>query len=156
MDKPAQWALVGAAWFLALSVALLGFLAFRHFEAKSALTAATAGSLGELALGSSAVDPVTGATVTVGADTPRVVYQDRVFYFSNVSDAAGILPKRRFLMDPENYVHPGLVPNLSTQAAIAEATVVASAPKGLPTPFPTAIPTPLPTVVPTLRVTAHP
>lgn len=156
MDKPAQWALVGAAWFLALSVALLGFLALRHFEAKSALTPATAGSLGELAPGSSAVDPVTGATLTVGPDTPRVVYQDRVYYFSNVSDAAGILPKRRFLMDPENYVHPGLVPNLSTQSAIVEATVVASTPKGLPTPFPTAVPTPLPAAAPTPPVTARP
>lgn len=149
MDKPAQWALVGAAWFLAISVSLLGFLAYRHFGAGGpAVTAASAGSVGELAVGASAVDPVTGSPVVVGTDTPHVVYQDRVYYFSSLSDAAGIMPKRRFLMDPESYVHPGLVPSLSTQAAVAEATAVAAG-RSLPTPFPTAGPTAIPTAVPT-------
>lgn len=115
MEKPAQWALVGAAWFLALSIAILGFLVWQHLERSSTgpvVGTAAVGDTAELAVGASTVCPVTGEKLVVAADTPRLVYQDRVYYFSAKADAAGTLPKRRFLMDPESFVHPGVAPAL--------------------------------------------
>lgn len=131
MDKPAQWALVGAAWFLALSVALLGFLAWHHFaaspDAATAGASAPGGSEAELALGTHAICPVSGEKLVISAKTPKVIYKDRVYYFYDLPDAAGILPKRRFLMDPEAVLHPGAAPTLEQQGQAAAAALSASA-----------------------------
>lgn len=137
MDKPAQWALVGAAWFLAISVAVLGFLAWRHLAGGIEVAPALQGSEAALAIGATAICPVTGQKVVVGPNTPHVVYQNRVYYFSDQADAAGLLPRRRFLMDPEAILHPGAAPTLAQQAqtAVAAATAVP-----LATPVPTRVP----------------
>jgi hypothetical protein len=147
MEKPAQWALVGAAWFLALTVAAIGFVAWRHFDALSQAAGASAvaqsGSAGPLADGETALCPVTHEKVVVGPNTPRVVYLDHVYYFSSTLDAAGHDPKRRFLMDPESFVHPGAAPPLEAGSAAPEA-VPAAAPAAVPTALPTAVPVPAP------------
>jgi hypothetical protein len=167
MEKPAQWALVGAAWFLALTVAVIGFFAWRLFEsnaqAKQASAQVQAGYEAPLADGAKAVCPVTHETVVVGPATPHVVYLDRVYYFSTTVDAAGHDPKRRFLMDPESFVRPGQAPQLESgplptlvaspppQAAAPAATALPA-----PTPVPTLAPTPLPTPRPAMTPTALP
>ena len=146
MDKPAQWALVGAAWFLALSVAILGFLTWRHFVPSGVAPMASAelgGSAAELAPGATAVCPVTGQKLVISATTPKVIYKDRVYYFSDQPDAAGVLPKRRFLMDPEAVLHPGAAPTLEEQGQAAAAALSAAArTRGslLPTQAPTFVP----------------
>jgi hypothetical protein len=148
MEKPAQWALVAAAWFLALTVALLGWLAYRRFIAlPAAAAAAVAGAEAPLAPGASAVCPVTKQTVTVGPETPSVVYQGRVYYFSDEKDAAGHSAKTRFLMDPQAYLGGSAAPAPETGASAPAPTAVPAAP-------PTAVPTPLPTAPP--RATATP
>lgn len=162
MEKPAQWALVGAAWFLALSVAVLGCLAWHRFGAMPAVPAGgpPQGSEAELAEGATAICPVTGHKLVVSAATPRVIYQSRVYYFDDKPDAAGILPKRRFLSDPEAILHPGLAPTLEQQTLAANAaltaTVAHSVPTLAPTPLPTAVPTAVPTPIPTLAPTPRP
>jgi hypothetical protein len=130
MDKPAQWALVGAAWFLALTVAVIGFLAWRHFEAISG-PLAVAGTAAPLQDGATAICPVTKERIVIAKDTPQLVYKERVFYFSKTLDAAGREPKRLFLMDPEFYANPGTPP-------LAER---------IPTPVPETV-NPAPTVAP--------
>jgi hypothetical protein len=161
MEKPAQWALVGAAWFLALTVAAIGFFAWRTFEAnglaKPSSAAAQPGAEAPLQDGATAICPVTHETVVVGPSTPRVVYMDRVYYFSNTQDLAGHDPKRRFLMDPESFVHPGLAPTLEAGplptlvAAVAPSNAAAAASLAVPTPVPSVTVTRAwPTAVPTL------
>ncbi len=113
MEKPAQWALVGAAWFLALTIAIVSVLAWRHFEGLPAAgvpAPGVAGSPQALPEGATAICPVTHEKVMIGPATPHVVYMDRVYYFSTTLDASGREPKRAFLMDPEFYVHPGSAP----------------------------------------------
>ena len=111
MDKPAQWALVGAAWFLALTVAMISFLAWRHFDATSQanrlIAAAAQGQELKLPDGASAICPVTKEKLIITKDTPHLIYKDRVYYFSTTLDPAGKEPKRLFLMDPEFYASPG-------------------------------------------------
>ncbi len=159
MEKPAQWALVGAAWFLALTVAVIGFVAWRHFDAASQAAAAQAsaqnGSSAPLADGETAICPVTHEKVIVGPATPHVVYMDHVYYFSTGLDPAGHDPKRRFLMDPESFVHPGaapldtsppntMVPTPPTAVLVAPTAVVTLWPTALPTAAPVLMPTALP------------
>jgi hypothetical protein len=148
MEKPAQWALVGAAWFLALTVAAMGFFAWRTFEANglakpAAVAAAQAGADVPLQEGATAICPVTHETVVVGPATPRVTYMDRVYYFSGTKDPDGNDPKRRFLMDPESFVHPGLAPTL--EPGLLPTLAVAAAPSIPAVAAPPAAPTPLPT-----------
>ena len=162
MEKPAQWALVGAAWFLALTVAVIGFFAWRLFEGsvrdKQAQAQVQAGFEAPLTDGAKAVCPVTHETVVVGPGTPHVVYLDRVYYFSTTVDAAGHDPKRRFLMDPESFVHPGQAPQLDSGPlpTLAASPPASSAALPAPTAFPSPVPTMAPTVAPTLLPTSIP
>jgi hypothetical protein len=105
VDRPAQWALVGAAWFLALSVAVFGFLAWQRLERAAPLNVpqAAAGAWSVQTDGT-ALCPVTGQRITVGPDTPRVVYLGRTYYFSDERDASGVDARTRFLMDPESWL----------------------------------------------------
>ena len=102
MDKKAQWALVGAAWFLALSVAVLGFLGWRHFSPKAVDPAVVYALHGD----GKAICPVTGKTLQVSDATPRINYQGVTYYFSSDSDAEGRDARTRFLMDPESFLRP--------------------------------------------------
>jgi hypothetical protein len=149
MDKPAQWALVGAAWFLALSVAVIGFLAWRHFEtqavaAQLVLTVAQ-GSATPLPLGAQAICPVTKEHLIIAADTPTLVYKERYYYFSKGLDSAGHEAKRLFLLDPEYYANPGTLP---LAERIAAQNALLPEPTAVPTPLPTVAPTPFPTRAP--------
>jgi hypothetical protein len=164
MEKPAQWALVGAAWFMALTVAILGFFAWRMFEAnglaKPASAAAQPGAEAPLQDGATAICPVTHETVVVGPSTPRLVYMDRVYYFSSTQDIDGHDPKRRFLMDPESFVHPGLAPTLQAgplptiaSAAPSNPAVAVAMPAALPS---ATVATALPTAAPTLAAAPPP
>ena len=101
MDKKAQWALVGAAWFLALSVAGLGWLAWRRFGPPPDPSLAW-----QVASDGTARCPVTGESVQAVSATPKVDYQGKVYYFSASTDADGRDARTRFLMDPESYLHP--------------------------------------------------
>ena len=103
MDNRAQWALVGAAWFLALSVAVLGYLGYRHFAAPAQGPPTDVGLAQPLAPGSKATCPVTRAELTVGADTPSAVYKGQTYYFAPAT-VGGKDNKTLFLMDPERYL----------------------------------------------------
>jgi len=130
-------------------VAVIGFVAWRHFDAGSqaatAQAAAQNGSAGPLADGETAICPVTHEKVIVGPATPHVVYMDHVYYFSTTPDPAGHDPKRRFLMDPESFVHPGAAP----PADAAAPTALPMAPTAVVTLWPTALPTLAPVFTPT-------
>lgn len=102
MDKKAQWALVGAAWFLALSVAVLGYLGWRHFSPGLS----DPGAAYALQADGQALCPVTRKPVQVSEATPKVVYQERTYYFSGDTDSEGRDARTRFLMDPEAYLRP--------------------------------------------------
>lgn len=101
MDKKAEWALVGAAWFLAVSVAGLGWLAWRHFGPPP-----DPHKLYAVRSDGSAICPVTGEKVQAVPETPHVDYQGQVYYFSQAKDAEGREARIRFLMDPESFLHP--------------------------------------------------
>jgi YHS domain-containing protein len=101
MDKKAQWALVGAAWFLALSVAGLGWLAWSHFGRTENSTAGfTTVTNGQVHC------PVTGESVQAVSSTPHVSYMGVTYYFSTAADGDGHDARTRFLMDPESFLHP--------------------------------------------------
>jgi hypothetical protein len=103
MDKPAQWALVGAAWFLAVSVALFGFLAWQRLG--HAQPSPAGGAVSYAAQGDgTAVCPVTGERLQVGPDTPTVTYLGHAYYFSTDKDAQGEDARTRFLMDPDGWI----------------------------------------------------
>jgi len=102
MDKKAQWALVGAAWFLALSVAGLGYMGWRHF----APVGGDPKVLYALQANGKTVCPVTGKSLQVVETTPRVNYQGTVYYFSADTDGEGRDARTRFLMDPESFLRP--------------------------------------------------
>lgn len=99
MDRPAQWALVGAAWFLAASVAVFGYLTWQRLGRVPMASGAAAS-----ADPSYAICPVTGARVLVGPATPKVVYMGHTFYFSGAVDSDGLDARSRFLMDPEAWL----------------------------------------------------
>ena len=105
MDKKAEWALVGAAWFLAISVAVFGWLAWRHFgPPPSNAPAWTVASDG------TARCPVTGKRVAAVPETPHVDYQDHTYYFAADKDEQGLDARTRFLMDPEAWLHRSPAP----------------------------------------------
>lgn len=101
MDKKAQWALVGAAWFMAFSVAGLGWLAWQRFgpepDPAKAYIVRSDGT---------AMCPVTRESVQAVSSTPQVDYQGLVYYFSTAKDAEGRDARTRFLMDPESFLRP--------------------------------------------------
>lgn len=103
MDKPAQWALVGAAWFLALSVALFGFLAWQRLG-RTPPPIPRGGASYAVQADGTAVCPVTGEQVQVGPDTPTVTYLGHAYYFSTDKDAQGEDARTRFLMDPDAWI----------------------------------------------------
>ena len=109
MDKKAQWSLVAAVWFIALSVAVFGYLIWRRVAPAGAAAPLTAQSLLPQANGSVRC-PVTGEDLQVGADTPTVNYRGQTYYFSKAKDANGLDARTRFLMDPEHYVSPTAQP----------------------------------------------
>ena len=100
MEKRAQWALVGAAWFLAVSVAVIGFLAYERLAAPAAANAAAVGQHRD----GTAICPVTGQVLQVLTSTPKVDYLGTVYYFSGDQDAQGLDARTRFLMDPDKYL----------------------------------------------------
>jgi YHS domain-containing protein len=102
MDKKAQWALVGAAWFLAISVAVLGFLGWRHFSPSSD----DPKQVYALKTDGSTLCPVTRKPVQVVEATPKVVYQGMTYYFAADLDLEGRDARTRFLMDPEAFLRP--------------------------------------------------
>jgi|GEM_PF-3041963 YHS domain-containing protein len=104
MEKRAQWALVGAAWFFALSVAGLGFMAYRRLNSPPAAAAAPPASTWGLRSDGTALCPVTGEVLQVVSSTPRVDYVGAVYYFSADKDGQGLDARMRFLMDPERYL----------------------------------------------------
>jgi hypothetical protein len=104
MGKFAQWALVAAAWFAALSVAATGVLALDKLaRIQAALSAPKADPVDPYALRAdgTALCPVTGQRVVVGPQTPKVVYLGRTYFFSTDKDANGVDARTRFLTDPE-------------------------------------------------------
>ena len=94
MDKKAQWAMVGAFWFLALGVVGIGWYTFVQRPSVD----------GSGRLPSSAVCPVTGKDLRVSPQTPSVRYQDKLYFFAAGEDAAGHSPRDLFLMDPSRYI----------------------------------------------------
>jgi hypothetical protein len=121
VDKPVQWALVGAAWFLAGSVAVFGFLTWQRLGSIRTPAGTLAAPLGNAAAtGSSspwalqsdgtALCPVTGQRIQVGPDTPTVTYLGNTYYFSGDKDASGQDARTRFLMDPDSWLHRGAAP----------------------------------------------
>ena len=115
MDKPVQWALVGAAWFLAGSVAVFGFLTWQRLGAvrtPAATEGVATGSSSPWALqpDGTALCPVTGQRVQVGPGTPTVTYLGNTYYFSGDKDASGQDARTRFLMDPDSWLHRGAAP----------------------------------------------
>jgi len=104
MDKPAQWALVGAAWFLALSVALFGFLAWQGLGHGAPPRGPQDSTALALQSDGTALCPVTGQRVLVGLDTPKLTYLGRTYYFSSDKDAEGQDARTRFLMDPDAWL----------------------------------------------------
>lgn len=102
MDKKAEWALVGAAWFLAISVAGLGYLGWRYFAPKSSDPKVVYA----LQADGKALCPVTGKSLQVGDATPRINYQGTEYFFAADVDAEGRDARTRFLMDPEAYLRP--------------------------------------------------
>jgi YHS domain-containing protein len=109
MEKRAQWALVGAAWFLAISVAVIGVLAYRHFSAPAVAPAPPASTWG-LRSDGSALCPVTGQALAVTTATAKVDYLGAVYYFSPDKDSQGLDARTRFLMDPERYLKAAPAP----------------------------------------------
>jgi YHS domain-containing protein len=105
MDKPVQWALVGAAWFLALSVALFGYLAWQR-TGSAAPAAAGSAAQWSVASDGTAQCPVTGKRIQVGPATPKVVYMGKTYYFADDKDDQGNDARSRFLMDPDSYLKP--------------------------------------------------
>jgi YHS domain-containing protein len=119
MDKKAQWALVGAAWFLAGTVALFGWLAWQRFGVQKDPLAAF-----HPAADGSVRCPVTGETLQAVSSTPQIVYQGQTYYFSTAKDGEGRDARTRFLMQPDLYLHPGAVtpvPEMPAAAAPAPA-----------------------------------
>jgi len=102
VDKSAQWALVAAAWFIALSVALFGYLAWQRLGQPRPVMAAS-DQWGVQADGT-ALCPVTGKRVPVGPRTSKVTYLGRTYYFSDDKDAQGEDARTRFLMDPDSWL----------------------------------------------------
>ncbi|HTB35013.1 MAG TPA: hypothetical protein VK842_09125 [bacterium] len=109
MDRKAQWSLVGAAWFAALSVSLFSYLNWRRGGTGGAPAALTAQSLVPQSNGSVRC-PVTGELIQVGPDTPTVNYRGQTYYFSTSKDANGLDARTRFLMDPDHYLSPPAQP----------------------------------------------
>jgi YHS domain-containing protein len=102
MDKKAQWALVGAAWFLSLTVAGLGWLAWERFG-----KAAADPSQAFIEVSGGRVRcPVTGESVMAVSATPHVDLGGQTYYFSAALDGEGHDARTRFLMDPDKYLHP--------------------------------------------------
>jgi len=109
VDRKAQWSLVAAAWFIALNVAVFGFLIWRRVGPAAAAAPLTTQSLVPQANGSVRC-PVTGESLQIRADTPTVNYRGQTYYFSTAKDANGLDARTRFLMDPEHYVSPSAQP----------------------------------------------
>ncbi|HTB34112.1 MAG TPA: hypothetical protein VK842_04570 [bacterium] len=105
MDKKAQWSLVGAAWFAALSVAGFGYLIWQRGGSPALPGPLTAQSLVPQANGTVRC-PVTGELLQVGPDTPTVNYRGQTYYFSTAKDGNGLDARIRFLMDPDRYLSP--------------------------------------------------
>jgi YHS domain-containing protein len=131
MDKKAQWALVGAAWFLAGTVALFGWLAWQRFgvqkDPAAALRPAADGTVR---------CPVTGEALQALSSTPQLVYQGQTYYFSAAKDAEGRDARTRFLMQPELYLHPSAVtpiPDVPAPAASASAPATPAPAPAAPT-----------------------
>jgi hypothetical protein len=103
VDKKAQWALVGAAWFLALTMAGLAWMLWRHF------VPAAQPPVWSVAADGTARCPVTGKRVPAVPETPHVDYLGHIYYFAPDKDAEGNDARTRFLMDPERWLaasHP--------------------------------------------------
>lgn len=134
MDKNAQWALVAAAWFLALSVALLGWLGYRHLNRASSTAVELAGD-GIVPLGDRAICPVTRQSLVVDAQTAHAIYRGRTYYFASGRDERGREHRTLFLMDPEAYLsgQPGVRPT-ALGSPVAEATAVPVSPTAIVTP----------------------
>lgn len=111
MDKKAEWSLVGAAWFLALSVGGFGYLAWRRLgpAAPAASTAPAADAWGLKADGTARC-PVTGEILRVVSSTPQVDYLGHVYYFSLATDSQGLDARTRFLMDPDSFLKAAPAP----------------------------------------------
>jgi len=109
MEKKAQWALVGAAWFFVLSVTGLGLLAYRRFGAPAVVAAPPASTWG-LRSNGTALCPVTGQVLQVLSFTPKVDYLGSVYYFSLDKDGQGLDARTRFLMDPDRYLKSAPTP----------------------------------------------
>jgi hypothetical protein len=109
VDRKAQWSLVAAVWFIALSVAVFGFLIWRRIAPPAAAAPLTAQSLVPQANGSVRC-PVTGESIQVGPDTPTVNYRGQTYYFATAKDSDGLDARTRFLMAPDRYVSPTAQP----------------------------------------------
>ena len=134
MDKNAQWALVAAAWFLALSVALLGWLGYRHLNRPVAVAAEPAGG-GIVPLGDRAICPVTHQSLVVDAKSSQAVSRGRTYYFAPGRDERGREYRTLFLMDPEAY--------LSGQPSLRPTVAPSPGPSPVSSPAPMASPTEL-------------
>lgn len=128
MDKKAQWGLVSAAWFLALSVTGLGYLALKKLDAP--VVAEQGVSEGSVV--TEAICPVTKRRLQLQPNTPKLNYKGRDFYFADDVDEKGHTAKQRFLMDPELFLT-----GIST-TTIDEATPVPTRAPTPPDPAPTA------------------
>jgi len=115
VDKKAQWSLVAAAWFAALSVSLFSYLNWQRGAAPApAGGVAPAPASGPQSLVPQANGtvrcPVTGELLLVKPDTPTVNYRGQTYYFSTTKDANGLDARTRFLMDPDHFLSPNAQP----------------------------------------------
>ncbi len=130
MDKKAQWGLVSAAWFLALSVAGLGYLALqRSSQPVSETQGAAEGSAPK-----EATCPVTKRHLQVDATTPKFTYKDRDFYFADDTDEKGRSAKQRFVMDPEYYLTG--IATFPSSVSISATAKLSPVPSAAPSPDP--------------------
>lgn len=114
MDKKAQWALVGAAWFMAGTVAVVSWKAWQRFGVERDPFAAF-----QVAEDGTVRCPVTGEKLQALSSTPQVVYLGKTYYFSGAKDGEGRDARTRFLMQPDLYLHPGAVTPLPAAPAPA-------------------------------------
>jgi YHS domain-containing protein len=149
MEKQAQWALVAAAWVMAIGVLGLGAYAIIHFGNAGPASGAAL-SLKNTGTAQNPIDPVDGQAVTLSPDTPHASYNGNDYYFDDQKDLYGRDHKTIFLMDPLHYLTGSTAlnePSNLTPTAVPLGSLLAS---------PVATPVPLLTLSPVLSPVPSP
>jgi YHS domain-containing protein len=156
MDKQAQWALVAAAWVLAIGIICMGLYAIYHFSNAAPVVETAVRVFGTA---QNPICPVDGDPVVLGPDTPSVNYNGNTYYFCGHKDTLGRDHKMLFLMDPMHYLTgsaplqdpgtPGLTPETSS-AAVGLTLSATDAPQKLATPLASPVAQPSPQASPVM------